>query len=337
MLIECSTPTRIDLAGGTLDIYPLYLFQSGGITVNIAIDLRSTVVIRPRQDKKIAIQSLDQNIKRLSKDYHSLKLNDELDLISRTIKFFKPQKGIDVYTSNSTPKGSGLGSSSSLLIALCSALLKLSSRHMKRSELINLASELEAQNLGIPTGTQDYFAAVYGGINAVWFDVGEKRIESLVPEKGFQKDLEERIVLSYTGISRSSALTNWKKMKMVIDNRGLARRGMEDTKTTALLMRECLIKGDFDKIGGYLKKEWENRKRLTPSVTNKKIEKLMQKAKNAGAVSSKLCGAGGGGCMITFTKPGKREKVVDALRSSGAKVLSFTIDAKGLTTRISMT
>lgn len=335
MLIESSTPTRIDLAGGTLDIYPLYLFENGGVTVNLAIDLRSTVIIKPRFDKKILIESLDQNIKSWSKDYTALKLKDELDLISRTIRFFKPKKGINVYLSNSTPKGSGLGSSSSLLIALCWALSKLNSLNIKKTDLISLASELEAQNLGILTGKQDYYAAVYGGVNAIWFNVGEIEIERLIKEKDFLEELEERIILSYTGISRSSASINWEKIKKYIDDKGNTRKGMENIKKTALRMRKCLIKGDFKRLGEYIKMEWENRKRLTKTVTNPNIEKLILQAKKAGAISSKLCGAGGGGCMISFINPDKRETVVDALQSQGATILPYKIDKKGLSIRIS--
>jgi len=335
MLIESSAPTRIDLGGGTLDIYPIYLFENGGVTVNIAIDLRSTVIIKSRFDKKILIESLDQNKKTWSKDYTTLKLNDELDLISRTIRFFKPKKGINVYTSNSTPKGSGLGSSSSLLIALCWALRKLNSLNIKKTDLITLASELETQNLGIPTGKQDYYAAVYGGVNAIWFNLGKVKLERLNKEKDFLEELEERIVLSYTGISRSSASTNWEKIKKYIDDKDNTRKGMENIKKTALRMRKCLIKGDLTRLGEYIKMEWENRKRLTKAVTNQKIEKLMLQAKKAGAVSSKLCGAGGGGCMITYINPDEKESVVDALQSQGAKILPYKIDKKGLSIRIS--
>lgn len=336
MLIECSTPTRIDLAGGTLDISPLYLFENGGITVNVAIDLRSTVAIRTRLDKKILIESLDQNIQIRFKDLSALKPHHELDLIVRAIRLFKPKKGMNVFTCNTTPKGSGLGSSSSLLIALCQALSRLSSQDIKRKDLISLASELEAQNIGIPTGKQDYFAALFGGVNALWFDIGKTRVERLVFENDFE-ELEKRIILSYTGISRSSAKTNWEKIKMYIDNRGNARRGMKNIKKIALDMRECLIKKDFDGLGKCLKMEWENRKRLTRAVTNQKIERIMLEAKRAGALSSKLCGAGGGGCMITFIRPNRRESVMNALLSQGAKILPYRIDKKGLITKTSKT
>jgi D-glycero-alpha-D-manno-heptose-7-phosphate kinase len=334
MLIECSAPTRIDLAGGTLDIYPLYLFEDGGITVNIAIDLRSTVVIRSRSDSRIAIASLDQDIQRISKNYMSLKLHDELDLISRTVA---PKKGMDVFTANATPRGSGLGSSSSLLVSLCSALSRFNGKRMKKTGLVSLASELEMQNLGIPTGTQDYIAAVYGGVNAIWFDIGKREAENLAKERDFLEELEKRIILSYTGISRFSGLTNWEKIKMYIDNRGDARKGMENIKKTALKMREHLLKKDFRRIGECLEREWNNRKKLTPSVTNPKIERLMFNAKKAGALASKLCGAGGGGCMISFVKPEKRESVISSLREGGAKILPFRIDNKGVTARVSKT
>ena len=335
MLIECSAPTRIDLAGGTLDIYPLYLFENGGITVNIAIDLRSTVVVRSRCDKRVSIASLDQDIQRISKNYTSLKLHDELDLISRTVRYFTPKKGMDVFTANATPRGSGLGSSSSLLVSLCSALSRFNGKSMRKTELVSLASELEMQNLGIPTGTQDYIAAVYGGVNAIWFDIGKREVENLVREKDFLEELEGRIVLSYTGISRFSGLTNWEKIKMYIDNRGDARKGMGNIKKTSLKMREHLLQKNLSGIGECLEREWNNRKKLTPSVTNPKIDSLMLHARKAGALASKLCGAGGGGCMISFVKPKRRESVIGALCEGGAKILPFRIDNKGLTSRIS--
>lgn len=334
MKILASTPTRIDLAGGTLDIYPLYVLEDGGITINAAIELRSYVQIEERKDKKISIKSLDLKEKVIGKNLESLKLNNKLDFLVRIVKFYKPKSGLNITTYNTAPAGSGLGASSSLLIALSGALNKLNRNKYSKKQIIDIGANLEAQAIGIPTGKQDYYAAMFGGVNAWWFGLDRNEREILIKNPKELSFLEERCILSFTGISHFSGTNNWNMLKRYIDKRGKTCEKMNRIKNTALKMREYFIKGDFYKLAESIAEEWENRKSLARGVSNKRIENLMEKAKSAGALASKICGAGGGGCMITMVDKDKKEEVLRVLKMAGAKILPLKFSRQGLKIKI---
>lgn len=330
MEITAYAPTRIDLSGGTLDIYPLYLFEDNAATVNIAIDLKSRVKISTRRDAKITIYSEDTKKTVKADNINKLLLGGELDLVARAVKFYNPKTGLDIVTKSPVPNGSGVGASSSLLMALCAALNAVSRKASDNLDIINWGANIEAQSINVPTGKQDYYAAVYGGINAIWFGVKGVKIEKIKFSAKKLLELEKSIILSYTGISHFSATHNWDMMKSYIDKNKTTRLNMSRIKNISFRMREALLRADIKEIAGILDKEWQSRKRLAKGVTNKKIDKLISCAASAGAYSSKICGAGGGGCMITMCPPRVRAKVENALRSAGAKILDFKIDFEGL-------
>jgi len=330
MKITTSAPTRIDLAGGTLDIYPLYVFEDCAVTVNIAIDLKSVVEINVREDSKVSVFSEDIKKELKSDTLDELPEGDVQDLIVRTIKFYRPKVGMDVTTRSTVPSGSGLGASSSLLMSLSSALNAITRKTSDNLDLINWGANLEARSLNVPTGKQDYYAAIYGGVNAIWFNIEGTKVESLMLTSSRLKELEKSLILSYTGMSHFSGTHNWDMMKLYIDKNKTTRQSMGKIKSIAFEMREALLSGDIEKVAGILDIEWENRKHLAKGVTNGKIDALMSKAKKEGAFASKICGAGGGGCMITLAPPEKTDKVVEALKSNGARILDFKIDFEGL-------
>ncbi|PIU67149.1 MAG: hypothetical protein COS84_04985 [Armatimonadetes bacterium CG07_land_8_20_14_0_80_40_9] len=333
MVVSASAPTRVDLAGGTLDIFPLYVFEDGGITVNCAIELRSYVKIKTLKGKRLSLYSKDLKVRRTFKDISSLKLGGRLDFLVRIIKFYQPKVGLEITTFNTAPLGSGLGASSSLLIALSGALNYLNKNKLSKEQVIDIGANLEAQAIEIPTGKQDYYAAMYGGINAIWFNLDGNYLEPLVVSKRALKELEERIILSFTGVSHFSGTNNWNMLKAYIDKNGNTVKGMRRIKQTTLKMRDCLKNFDLPAMGKTLEEEWGNRKNLARGVTNARIDKLMLKAKKSGVLSSKICGAGGGGCMISLVKKGKREKVIETLKKNGAKVLDFKVARQGLVVR----
>ena len=331
MFIETSCPTRIDLAGGTLDIYPLYLFMEGGITVNMAIDLLSWVRIQTREDAEIHLVSEDTSAELRVPNLEALPVDQELSLVARAVKFYGPQTGIDVTTRCNAPHGSGLGQSSSLLIALIGALRELNQLELTNDRIIDNAANLEAQIIRIPTGKQDYYAAMYGGINAIWFRVDRNEVEPLVMSEEVMHGIEQRVVLTFTGESHFSGTSNWNMMKAYIDQVGTTVASLNTIKGTAERMREALLGADFARFAELLDEEWLNRRRLARGVTTPRINQLMAAAKKAGALSSKICGAGGGGCMITIVEPDRRPAVEQAISAAGAQLLPFSIARRGLT------
>ncbi|MBI3912444.1 MAG: hypothetical protein HY320_16105 [Armatimonadetes bacterium] len=333
MTVEATAPTRIDLAGGTLDIYPLYLFEEGGLTVNIGIDIRGRARLRPRADRQVHIRSVDTGLEEHADEVEALKFGGPLDLCARIIKFYRPAAGLDVEVESRAPRGSGLGASSSLLIALSGALNTLNGSGYHPEQLIDWGACLEAQNIGIPTGKQDYYAAVYGGVSAIWFEVSENRREALLVDERAIAELESRLLLSFTGISHFSGATNWDMLRNYIEGTGHTRERMRAIKRTALAMRDVLLCGDLDGFADVLHEEWENRRGLAEGVSTPAIDRMMAAAREAGALASKICGAGGGGCMITFVRAGRQADVRAALEMHGAQLLPYRIARQGLEVR----
>ncbi len=331
MIVEARTPTRIDLSGGTLDLYPLYLFMEGGVTNSAAIDLWSTVRVETREDDGIHLRSVDTSVEMAAHSLAELPVDGKLSLVARVVKFYAPRTGVDVTTNNLTPHGSGLGGSSSLLIALSGALDRVNGTETPRADFVDLGANLEAQVISIPTGKQDYLAALFGGVNAFHFGVRGWSQEGLITEEGRMREFESRIVLTFTGASHFSGTNNWSMMRRFIEDTGNSRASMLAIRRTAEEMREALLAYDLDRFADLLDREWQSRKQLAEGVTTPAIDGMVEAAKSAGALASKICGAGGGGCMITFVQKGRREAVEAALQGAGATVLPFRIARQGLT------
>jgi len=330
MKIHSRAPMRTDLAGGTLDIYPLYLFTEGGLTVNAAVTIWSEATVETLPGAEIRIIAEDINEEIAARDVDSLEVGGKLDLLARIVKFHRPATGVTVRTRNNVPKGSGLGASSSLLIALSHALNALNGKPYSAEEIIQYGSCLEAQTIRVPTGKQDYYSATYGGLSAIWFDVKGARREEIVRADEFLVELESRLVVSFAGEPRFSGAGNWKMFRAYIDGEEKSVRNIQRIKETAVAMRQSLMKGNLDAFGTLLGEEWENRKGLAEGVTNDDIDAMMARAAAAGALASKICGAGGGGSMISFCKPGARESVAAALRGAGARVFDCSISRRGV-------
>lgn len=329
--IHSTAPARIDLAGGTLDIYPLYLFEEFGLTVNAAINVGSTVRIEERDDKRIVLRAEDIDLEQHADCVQELDVKGKLPLLARVVKHYLKDfdRGVTVTTLNKAPKGSGLGASSCLLITLSGALNELAGTGFDKSRIVHIASHLEAQVIEIPTGNQDYYAAAYGGVNALWFLPGEDKVESL--GDAALAELNKRVVLSYTGETRFSGTSNWIMMCRYIDDAEGEREKLRSIKNTAVAMREAIVRGDWTNFAQQVDDEWRNRRGLARGVTTPKIDRIMSSAKDAGALASKICGAGGGGCMITVVEPDSRSAVEKAIAAAQGQVLPFEVVSQGLT------
>jgi D-glycero-alpha-D-manno-heptose-7-phosphate kinase len=333
MYVEAIAPTRIDLAGGTLDIYPLFLYEPDGTTVNMGIDVSSRVRLTPRSDEKVRLRSVDTGDETAAESVEALELGGYLDLVARLVKFYAPSTGVDVETQNQAPKGSGLGASSSLLIALSGALNELNGTGLDGETLIRWGADLEAQSIAIPTGKQDYYPAFYGGVNAIHWGIRGNEVRPLLVSEETISTLERRLILTFTGISHFSGATNWDMLRNYIENSGKTRSALREINQTAHDMEAVLRSANFEGFAEVLDREWQNRRSLAEGVSTPEIDAMMAAARDSGALASKLCGAGGGGCMITFVREGAREKVCARLESQGARVIPFRISRQGLQVR----
>ena len=326
MRITTSAPTRIDLAGGTIDIWPLYLFHPGAQTVNAAISPRASARIEPRGDGRIRLQSDDTGVAFEVDDWQELRHRQELRLLSLLVHFFEAS-GLTLTTTSESPAGAGIAGSSALNVAVCAALAKWTRQHFEPEALLQIAMNVEAQAINVPTGLQDYRPALYGGLAALELGVdGIRRIPLDVDLAG----LRQRIVLCYTGEPRNSGTNNWEITKKHLDGDQHIFDCFERIRDTAAEMREALERSDWDAVGRAIAGEWSNRKRLAPGVTTPAIDELITRATAAGATGAKVCGAGGGGCLFCYGPPERRQAIQDALASGGARILDYTFERDGL-------
>ncbi len=327
MRIDTSAPTRIDLAGGTIDIWPLYLFHPGAQTLNAAISIRARATVESRSDSRIVIRSLDTHASVEADDWRQLRDRRELRLLSLLAHFFEA-RGITLTTSSESPAGAGIAGSSALNVAVCAALAEWNRTHYEPEALLQIAMNVEAQAISVPTGLQDYRPAMYGGVAALELDPdGVRR----VPLHVDTYELERRVVLCYTGEPRNSGTNNWEITKKHIDGDRHVFDCFERIRDTAVSMRGALERGDWEQVGRSIAEEWENRKRLAPGVTTPGIEELIGRAMKAGGMAAKVCGAGGGGCLFVYGPPARRDAVREALASGGARLLDYKIERHGLT------
>ena len=326
MRIETSAPTRIDLAGGTIDIWPLYLFHPGAQTINAAISIRARATVEPRPDGRIVIQSIDTGVTVEAADHAALRDEPRLRLLSRIAHFFEAG-GVTLTTRSESPAGAGLAGSSALNVAVCAALSEWKRQHLPPEDLLQIAMNVEAQTLRVPTGLQDYRPALYGGLAALELDVdGIHR----VPLDVNLDELAERVTLCYTGEPHDSGTNNWEITKRHIDGDPQVFECFERIRDTAVLMRQALVRADWDAVGRTIDDEWANRRRLAPGVTTPVIDDLIGRARAAGAVAAKVCGAGGGGCLFCFGPPARQADIRAALEAGGARVLDYRFERQGL-------
>ena len=326
MHIVSSAPTRIDLAGGTIDIWPLYLFHERAQTLNAAISLRARCSLSPEADKRIVISSADTGRTVKVNHWSELRDNHDLKLLGLLLHTFRAE-GVRVETSSASPVGAGIAGSSALNIAVCGALAAWTGRELDADALMQIAQNVEAQAIDVPTGVQDYRPAYYGGVSAV--ELGPEGVRRIALDVD-RRDLHSRLVLAYTGASRNSGINNWEMFKAHIEGNREVQGRFGRIRDVAIAMRAALERHDWNEVAAQIREEWENRKGLAPGVTTPEIDQLMQAAVEAGALATKICGAGGGGCMIAFCDPSRRAHVAAALSAQGARVLDYEIESQGL-------
>ena len=324
--IVSSAPTRIDLAGGTIDIWPLYLFHDGATTLNAAISQRAHAEIASRTDGAIELRSLDTD--RVCRAAHWSELNgtSDLPLLALLARHYRLENAT-LTTRGESPAGAGIAGSSALTIAVCGALARWTQSSSDPEHLLQVAMNVECQTIRVPTGVQDYRPALYGGIAAIELGVTgiSRRAIDVDPA-----DIEQRIVLAYTGAPRNSGTNNWDITKRHIDGDRHIFDCFERIRDTAVAMRAALERGDWDEVGRQIAIEWDNRKRLAPGVTTPTIDDLIARAQVAGATAAKVCGAGGGGCLFCYGPPSARAAIAEALAACGARLLDYRIETEGL-------
>jgi D-glycero-alpha-D-manno-heptose-7-phosphate kinase len=317
---EVRAPARIDLAGGTADIWPICLLEPGAVTVNLAIDRYATARARVRDDGAFVFTSHDKSAESKHADLESVKRETELALHREVALMVAPEGGLELATQSEVPVGSGLGGSSAMLVAVTRAALAAAGRSMDDDTLLRHVIDMEARIIGVPTGHQDYVSAIHGGLSAVRYAPGGPRRDEIPADL---EAVSRRIVLVYTGAPHDSAMNNWAITKAYLDGDASVRRDMRAIVEAARILRGALLVHDLDAAADAIDADWQARRRLAPGVTTKEIERLGEIARHAGAKAMKVCGAGGGGCVFFWCADGAQAAVAQALREKGADVLKF--------------
>jgi D-glycero-alpha-D-manno-heptose-7-phosphate kinase len=334
MKIASKAPCRVDLAGGTLDIWPLYLYHANAVTVNFAVDRYASCLLETRDDAKIVLSSGDLG---LSEEFDSLDALDrapkyKLPLVAYLLRFFRPVTGVTLSSHSEAPAGAGISGSSTLIIAVASALNKLTGAGYPIEKLREISQNVEAQIIRVPTGAQDYYPAMYGGVSAIELGAAGVIRKALPVDPA---ELNERIVLAYTGEPRNSGINNWEVTKAHIDGDKKVHRNFDRIAEIAHAMRGALEKSDWAEAGRLLREEWSHRRKNAPGITTPLIDRLIAATRRAGAMGAKVCGAGGGGCVIFLVERGAKERVSGIIAREGAEVLDVRVAPRGVRLQVS--
>jgi D-glycero-alpha-D-manno-heptose-7-phosphate kinase len=250
-----------------------------------------------------------------------------LKLLARLIYFFRPGSGLEMVTHSAAPPGSGLAGSSALNIAICSALNRLTGSGFSLEEIIQVARNVEAQVIDVPTGEQDYYPAAYGGLQAIHFSPRGVRREEIASDL---ERLSQRLILVYSGQQRNSGINNWDVMKRHIDGDPVIYRAFEGIIAAANQTLDALRRCAFDEIDEALAEEWANRRMLSAGIATPEIDEIVALAKSFGARSAKVCGAGGGGCVVLSVPEGRRPEIQNKLRDHKVHVIDYRIARLGV-------
>jgi D-glycero-alpha-D-manno-heptose-7-phosphate kinase len=324
---DASAPARIDLAGGTLDLWPLHVLHPGSVTVNVAIDLRARCRVR-RRDAGFRVSVPELGYERTAARPSDLLADPRGALAGALLEALEISQPRDIELSSDVPYSSGLGGSSALTVAMAAALAASAGRDFGGTQEVEFVRDVETRVLGKPAGVQDYYPPLGGGIHALRFLPG--RAEAV------RRDVDpaawlRHLTLFDTGAAHSSGMNNWEVFRARLEgDREVALR-LDEVAVAARDMAEAALAEDFEAMGAALRREWDARRRLAPVVSSPGIEAAIEAAVSAGAWGGKACGAGGGGCVVILAAPGKTPAVREALtRLPEGRLLLVAVENRGL-------
>lgn len=337
MIYRSKAPLRIGLAGGGTDVSP-YCDLYGGAILNATISLSAYASIEPLAGNKIIVEALDRNEKQEYDWMPDLPITGELDLLkgvyNRLQKDGKiPQQGFRLSTFVDAPAGSGLGTSSTLAVAVLGAFTEMLKLPLGDYDIAHYAFDIERNDLKLAGGRQDQYAATFGGVNYMEFYKDDKVIVNpLRIRPQYIHELENNLVLYFTATSRESAMIIKEQVKNVTDKDEKSIDAMHNLKEQALRMKEALLMGKVDEIGAILDYGFTHKRNMAANISNSNIEEIYESAKKAGAAGGKISGAGGGGFMIFYCPGNTRYAVINALEKFGGEVKKYSFTKYGLTT-----
>ncbi len=337
MIYRSKAPLRIGLAGGGTDVSP-YSDQFGGAILNATVSLFAYANIEPLEENKIIVETLDRNEQQQFDIMAELPIDGKLDLLkgvyNRIYKDYQlPVKGFRLSTFVDAPAGSGLGTSSTLVVAILGAFVEWLKLPLGDYDIAHYAYQIERNDLKLTGGKQDQYAAMFGGVNFMEFYEDDKVIVNPLRIKSqYLHELENNLLLYFTSTSRESASIIDEQVKNVNNKNEKSIEAMHQLKEQARRMKEALLLGRLNEFGAILDFGFEQKRRMAHNISNNRIEEIYEAAKKAGATGGKISGAGGGGFMIFYCPGNSRYHVMEEVKKFGGEVKNYTFTKYGLTT-----
>ncbi len=337
MVFRSKAPLRIGLAGGGTDVSP-YSDLYGGAILNASIGLFATAHIEPLDEPVIILDAADRNEIEEYVYQNELPLTGKLDLLKGVYNRIQRDYGLQLNgfkltTNVDAPAGSGLGTSSTLVVAIIGAFVEMLRLPLGEYDIAHYAYEIERKDLGLAGGKQDQYAATFGGVNFMEFYSGDKVIVNPLRIKAeYLQELENNLLLYYTASSRESATIIKEQQLNVENNDSQSVEAMHMLKEQSKRMKEALLTGRLDEIGKILDFGFVQKRMMAKNISNSRIEEIYTAAVNAGATGGKISGAGGGGFMIFYCPGTTRYQVIEALLPFGGQIKPYSFCNTGLTT-----
>jgi D-glycero-alpha-D-manno-heptose-7-phosphate kinase len=334
MIYRSRAPLRIGLAGGGTDVSP-YSDLYGGAILNASISLYAYATIEPLQESVIILQALDRHEEERYEWTHELPINGKLDLLKGVYNRIQrdygvPLTGFRLSTYVDAPAGSGLGTSSTLVVAIIGAFTEMLRLPLGEYDCAHFAYDIERHDLMLAGGKQDQYAAAFGGINFMEFYGDKVIVNPLRIKQEYLNELENNLVLYFTSTSRESAKIIIEQQKNVNQKNEKSIEAMHQLKEQSRMMKEALLKGRLHEIGEILDFGFHQKRLMAANISNTSIEELYNAAKAAGATGGKISGAGGGGFMIFYCPVNTRYKVIETLQKFGGQIRNFQFTKQGL-------
>jgi D-glycero-alpha-D-manno-heptose-7-phosphate kinase len=327
-VVRSKAPLRISFCGGGTDVPP-YPETHGGCVLSCTIDKFAYVSIRARTDERIRVTSLDQ---KLDLEYHRSEAavgDGKLDIAHSIFRRFG-SLSLDCFMQSNAPPGSGLGSSSTMIVALIAALAKYRGLDFTRYEMAELAYKVEREDLRIVGGMQDQYAAAFGGFNFIEFTKDGVIVNPLRISDDAANELHYHLLLCYTGVTRLSSNILKEQTNNVTTGVSSVLDSLSKMKTLTIDLKKALLRGRLAEFGDLLDQAWWLKKKLASAISNTHIDELYDVAKSNGAIGGKLLGAGGGGYLLLFVPFTRRERVARAMEVAGGRIVDFQFDGAGV-------
>jgi len=329
VVFRARAPLRLSFCGGGTDVSP-YPEEHGGMVLSATINQYAYASLRPRRDTRFTLASLDYDVVARFDHPRRMRMDGNLDLIKAVVRALKVRRGADLWVHSDAPPGSGLGSSSTLVVALIGVLGEWLKRPLSGYEVAELAYRIERVDMKLAGGRQDQYAAAFGGFNFIEFQADATVVNPLRIRPDVLRELEYRLLLCYMGQTRQSAHIIERQTAAYRKGRKPVVAALHRLREETLEMKKALLLGKVDAMGELLHQAWEHKKKLDAGISNTHVDRLYQIARKEGAIGGKMPGAGGGGFFLFLTRFDRKHRVAAALEKHGGQVVPFQFEARGL-------